>query len=256
MSGRNSRRGRRDRFAGSPFVAAALIALGWHAALAVGLRPRPPVLPAPPPFVPAVDYRAGAAAMDESDLLRPGWVALHSPILFARPSAVGFAAPRKRPERHPSLDLPAWPLRLLPRPPDPVTEAAVLLPPSLEQSARQHLADVAAAAQPFQTRPPTGRAEWTVSGLDPALAAPDAFPVAPEQRGEAPWDARATVTFGRDGRPCRVLLDEPPADAGVAAELVAGLYRWRVPAADAERRVRVILRYEGRRTPRPVSETP
>ncbi len=255
MSGNESIRGRTRR-AVSPFLPAALLAAAWHAALAAGLRPAPPAPPSPRPFAPVVEYRPGAAALDESDLRQPGWVALHSPLLFARPSPVGFAAPRKHPEHHPDATIPESPLRLLPRPPDPVTEAAVLLPPSLEQSARQRLADMDAAAQPLETRPPTGRAEWTVTGLDPAATAGFAFPVAPDKRGAAPWEARATVAFGRDGRPCRVLLEDPPLVAGMAAEVVAGLYRWRLPPAAGERRAQVTVRYEGRLKAPSVPEAP
>lgn len=246
MSGGASTRPRTRRTA-SPWLLAALAAVAWHAAIAAGLRPRPAAPPpAAPPGPPAFTYRPGAAALDESDLVEPGWVALHTPILFALPSPVGFAAPRQHPERHPDLGPPVWPLRLLPRSLAPVTEAAVLLPPSLEESARRRLAELEAAAEPPRPRPPAGWAEWSVSGLDEPTVAGLGFPLPPEERGDAAWEARASVTFGADGRPCRVLLDEPPADAVVAGKLVTGLYRWRIPPPSVARRVQALLRYEGR----------
>lgn len=240
----------------SPFVMALGLAAAWHVALAAALQPSPRPSPAPRPPAPTLTYRPGAAALDESDLRQPGWVALHSPLLFARPSPVGFQALRKHPERLPSLDPPEWPRRLLPRPADPITEAATLLPPGLEYSARQRLADLAAVAQPPPPRLPTGRAEWTVFGLEAEAMPALEFPLGPDQRGPSPWTAHAVLTVGSDGRPCRILLDEPPAADGLSEALVAGLYRWRFPPAAAGRRVQASLSYEGRPAPAPVTEAP
>jgi hypothetical protein len=244
---------RRDRVGWVGWSLAVALAVAWHTFWGVWLQASPLPAPVRAPAVPDVSYLPVPDGPASGDALSSDVRALGSPVLFSLPTPMGFSRSALTNEigSLPPLALPGDTVAFLERA-APVDERVVQVGESLEALMRQsgtrfplRVPEASALAAPAAVATGETIQVEFLGGLAGCRFQRMELPDDPRVRGDAAWEAGASVDVDAEGRVRHVLLDNPSASAKLNGMLVRALMGWRLEKPGTPHSGRVVLRYPG-----------